>query len=486
MQKNSARLLSAAVAAVLLAACGGGNSANPSANPALSGRTAVVTGAISGFGSVIVNGVHYESDAASVTREGRAATVGDLKVGDIVTIRAEYDKDGVPRASAIEQDRLVQGPVEAVDVDAGTLTVAGQLIRVDAETIFDDSIPGASLAGIQVGDRVEVNGFVSSTGEATATRIELADANDDEIEITGPVDSIDTSAMTLVIGTQTVDYSDASLEGFGEAGPAVGDLVEVKGDSIDANGVLIATKVEKEDHGRDCEPGDESELEGLVTRFVSATDFDVNGHPVTTDAGTQFKGGTAADLALDIRIEVEGEVDANGIVVADEIEIKKRSTLKIEAAVDAVDATAGTVTVLGLTFTVNDHTRREDDKGGERFFDLADVNVGDWVEIAGYPDGANAGAYVATKLERDDADDEVEIEGRAGTLAEPDFEIAGVTISTTDETVFRLGQNEITAADFFAAADGKRVEVEGTWNGTEPLIATKVQLSRADDNSGED
>ena len=49
--------------------------------------------------------------------------------------------------------------------------------------------------------------------------------------------------------------------------------------------------------------------------------------------------------------------------------------------------------------------------------------------------------------------DEDEIEGKAGTLAEPDFEIAGITVSTTDQTVFRLGQNEIGAADFFAAAE---------------------------------
>jgi hypothetical protein len=434
---NSTRigLLSAAVSSMLLAACGGSNgtnTTNPTANPAMAGKSAVVTGAISGFGSVIVNGVHYESDDAAVTREGRAAGVGDLKVGDVVTIKAEYDKDGVPHASAIDQDRLVQGPVEAVDVDAGSLTVAGQLIQVDADTLFDDSIPGGTLAGIAVGDRVEVNGFVSSTGEAHATRIELADANDDEIEVTGPIDSIDTMAKTLVIGTQTVDYTNATLEGFGDADPAVGDLIEVKGDSIDGDGVLIATKVEKEDHGLDGKAGDEGELEGLVTRFVSATDFDVNGHPVTTDADTMFVGGSAADLAADVKVEVEGALDADGKLVADKIKFKKDSTLKLDAQVDAVDATAGTVTVLGITFAVNNDTRREDGEGDERFFDLADLKVGDWIEIAGYPDNANAGVYVATKFERESPRDKVEMEGKAGTLAEPDFEIAGVTVSTTD------------------------------------------------------
>jgi hypothetical protein len=74
----------------------------------------------------------------------------------------------------------------------------------------------------------------------------------------------------------------------------------VHGSDVDANGVLIATRVEREDHPFDGVGDDvQVEVEGLITRFESATDFDVAGQPVTTTNGTQFENGDAADLALD-------------------------------------------------------------------------------------------------------------------------------------------------------------------------------------------
>ncbi len=123
-----------------------------------------VTGAIAGFGSVIVNGVRYDTDSAQVSIEDKPATAGELRVGEVIRLTAEVDAQGVARAKSIEQDHLMQGAVQAVDTAAGTLTIAGQVITVDNETMFDDSIPTRSLAGIAVGDRIEVHGFASAGG----------------------------------------------------------------------------------------------------------------------------------------------------------------------------------------------------------------------------------------------------------------------------------------------------------------------------------
>ena len=160
----------AAMAATLVACGGGGGSSSPTGPSNGSAARTWVTGAVDGFGSVIVNGVHYETGSSSVTIEGRSGTEGELEVGDVVRIEAERDSSGRMQARSIDQDRLVQGTVQSVDVAAGTLVVAGQLIIVDDETTFDDSIPGMSLAGIAVGDRVEVHGFAGADG-ARATRI---------------------------------------------------------------------------------------------------------------------------------------------------------------------------------------------------------------------------------------------------------------------------------------------------------------------------
>ena len=58
-----------------------------------------------------------------------------------------------------------------------------------------------------------------------------------------------------------------------------------------------------------------------MTRFVSTADFDVAGQRVTTTASTVYEGGTAANLALDANVEVEGGFDATGRVVARKVRV---------------------------------------------------------------------------------------------------------------------------------------------------------------------
>ena len=226
--------------ALLVAGCGGGGGTTddgttsnpPPATGSTTTTTTFVTGAIAGFGSVIVNGVRYDTDSAQVSIEDKPATAGELRVGEVIHLTAEVDAQGVARAKSITQDHLIQGAVQAVDTVAGTLTIAGQVITVDNETMFDDSIPTRTLAGIVVGDVIEVHGFASAGGTARATRIEKAGAGETEVEVTGMVTNLDTGLKRFNVGTLVVDYSTATLEDFGSTGIAAGRLVEVKGTSF--------------------------------------------------------------------------------------------------------------------------------------------------------------------------------------------------------------------------------------------------------------
>lgn len=489
MKHTLPRWVPTAALAALVAACGGSGGGGESSNAAPTGiaRTVHVTGAISGFGSVVVNGVHYESDSASVTLEGQPGTVGQLKVGEVVHIDATVDSQGKAHATSIDQERLIQGPVQAVDLAGGKLTIAGQVIRVDNGTSFDRSIPGGSLAGIAIGDWIEVHGHASATGEALATRVEKADSGENEIEITGPVTAIDSAAHRLTVGRiaggavgQVVDYSTATLEGFPATGPAVGDIVEVEGTAFLADGALKAVELENEDSlFDDDDHGDEGEVEGLVTRFVSATDFDVARQPVTTTSATKFVDGTAADLALDVKVEVEGTIDSSGVLVASKVDFEHESTVKLSGPVEAVDATAGTIAALGVTFRVTPTTRIEDQEGDDQYLNLSDLRVGDWVELCGYPDHAGSSNMIATRLERDDPEDEVELSGPADNFVAPNFEIVGVDIATTPSTEFEDDDTRISSADFFTRAPGHTVDVEGSWDGT-TLTAAEVEIEQED------
>ena len=491
MKSVHANAFKVAAVALLVAGCGGGggeSSGGPVSNPppppvtAGSTKTVYVTGAIAGFGSVIVNGVRYDTDSAQVSIEDKPATAAQLRVGEVIHMQAEVDSQGVARARSIAQDHLLQGAVQAVDRVAGTLTIAGQVVTVDNETMFDDSIPQRSLAGIAVGDMIEVHGFASSGSAARATRIEKAGPGETEVEVTGLVTSLDANLRRFSVGSLVVDYSSATLEDFGSTGIAAGFLVEVKGTSFLADGALRATRVQREDHDFDGRSGDGSEVEGFVTRFGSATDFDVAGQKVTTSASTSFINGTAGDLKLNAKVEVEGTLDSTDTLVATKVVFKRQSSLRLSARVENVDVAGGTFRALGVTIVVSSTTRKEDHQSDDHFFNLDDLRVGDWVEVGGYSDPAGTGRLIAMRLERDDARNEVELRGPASDIATTSLKVFGVSVEFLPGTKFEDEDTSISASEFLARAAGQIVDVEGSWNGTS-LLAAKAEIER-EDNSG--
>jgi len=235
--------------------------------------------------------------------------------------------------------------------------------------------------------------------------------------------------------------------------------------------------VHREDHGTEGPSGSEAEYEGLVTRFASQTDFDVAGRRVTTTAATVYVGGAPVELGPDVKVEVEGRLDAAGALVAARVVFRRQSTVRLVAPVEAVDVAAGTLRALGLTIVVDATTRREDHESGDRFFALDDVRVGDWVEVAGYPDPSGTGRVIAGRLERESPEDSVELRGPVEALAAPRFTIMGVAIETTPVTEFEDAETTVSAETFFVVAAGLVVDVEGRWDGA-TLIARKAEIER--------
>ncbi|MEX0709291.1 MAG: DUF5666 domain-containing protein [Woeseia sp.] len=434
------------------------------------------SGPINSFGSVIVNGVTYDTSGAEIIADDQVVTESALKVGQIVLISATSDGTTLSADRIVYDDNL-EGPIESIDVAGNVLTVLGQTVRVNSVTSFDSDIPGRTLEGLSIGEIVEISGYVNSSQEIVATRIELEDDQGD-YEVTGIVANLDSVAMTFSINNLVVDYSQASLDDFDSGQISNGDLVEVEGDQFGNNGELIADSVELEDDIRDNDDIEDSdvEIEGLITRFVSATDFDVSGIPVTTNGNTQYDDGTDADLALDVLVEVDGRFNSDGVLVADEIDFEEIGRLEIEALVDNVDTAAGRVTLLGITVEINDETRMEDDTDAMvRPFSINNINVGDWLEVKGYEEEPGSNLLTATRVERDDADDEASIQGFATDVANPSFRILGLAIDTDGNTEF----DDISASEFFATAEGRLVEVDGNLNGVR-FLATEVEFEEED------
>jgi hypothetical protein len=312
-------LLSALTLTVFVAACtGGGETAGIDRGGV---RTPVaVSGPITAFGSIFVNGVRFDIAAAQIDVNGATATEQDLAIGQIVQVDGEVFGDGAQgEAATVAFESNVTGIVEAVDAAASTITVLGQAVDVSDAVLDLDGRP-SDTGSILAGDRVEVSGHVSADGKIVGTRVALDDAG--ELRVRGAVEALDTVASRFLINDLTVDFASAALiEGFAGGAPAAGDVIVAVGSTLGSDGALLASRL------RLYEPvsgqaGGETEVEDLITRFVSAADFDVGGRAARATAATDYEGGDVTDLALNVKVQVEGRFDLMGVIEATKIEIK--------------------------------------------------------------------------------------------------------------------------------------------------------------------
>ena len=469
----------AATLAALIVACGGsGSSGNMNLTPVLA------TGTITGFGSIYVNGVHFQTSSATIRKNGQTVAESQLAVGEVARVKGEKnDTDGTGVADSIDVDESVVGPIAAIDTTNSVVTVLGQTVKINTGTSFSMDVQPASLAGLKVGDLIRVSGLIDSSGNIVASRIERTGASA-ELQVLGTVASLDMTAHTFKINALVVNYSSANLTGFASGQPSDGDLVEVQGTMFDATTMtLTATHVARQQSEQEEAGSDEMEREGLITRFASATDFDVAGKPVTTSSSTVYRNGTAADLALNAKVEVEGTLNSSNVLVASVVTFHHNGRIELESTATALDATAGTLTVLGVQVTVTSTTRFEDKSSTEmEKFNLSNIMVGDTVEVRGFESPAGSGKVVATRIERQPASTTVTVNGPFTAGTSPDFTVLGITIDASSATIKGMGAMTLTLADFLTQAVGHSVEVSGTLSGT-TVMASEIRI---DDHSERD
>ncbi len=386
---------------LILSGCGGGETQTADGGI---GGTGVAWGRVTGFGSIYLNDIKYETTTTSYQfEEPTRVDQSDLKVGMVVRITG--NNDGVNgEAETVEYADLLEGTVSGNDIaGSSSLTVMGQTVIVDLDTIYDDGGTGILLADLAIDAVIEVSGFSDGLGVIYATRIEVKSAawSGEQLEVKGIVQNLNTIAFTFEIGGLTVDWSTALLP---DGNPQVGTYVEAKGDSF--NGATFeADEVETEGDGdlEWAEDGEELEIEGIVTSgFDAATNqFTLNGQTVQITASTEFEDGNSGDILAGKPLEVEGTMDGT-LLVASEIEFGTDSAdkLEIEDIVASVDLGAGSFTVQGgQTFVTTTSTIFIDELNNDQLFSLASLNPGESVDVNYVDEGG--GTLTATKVERE-------------------------------------------------------------------------------------
>ncbi|MEK8032563.1 DUF5666 domain-containing protein [Ideonella sp. DXS29W] len=384
-------LAAALLAVALLHACGGGVEGQGT------GSVSYSEGPIAGFGSIIVNGIHFDESSATITDDdGHALTRADLKLG--MTVRVDSGAIDQTLGTAVAREVRIGsdliGPVEANDLTAKTLQVLGQTVRITASTVFDDAITGGQ-GGVGVGDKVEIFAiFDPVAGSYAAQRIEPA-GEPTSYKLRGTVSALDTVQRTFKMGPATLTYS----AGAAPADLANGQLLRVSlQTSIDGSGRWVVSQFA---NGASTPvDGGEAEIESVIASYTSNADFVISGVRVNASSARIEPAG--ATLAAGVRVEVEGTMQG-GVLMADEVKVKgsgdddgddEGREVELKGDITALDTAAKTMVVRGQTIDYASATFSGD--LGE-----SDLAVGRQVEVHGTL--SSDGTYVvAEEIEIDD------------------------------------------------------------------------------------
>jgi hypothetical protein len=287
--------------------------------------TGMSSGTVTGFGSVFVNGVEFNTASSTVMLNGSPGpdeTMDPhrgLMVGMVVEVQGMFDSNGTTgTATSITFKDNLAGPVSGItSISATTIQamVLGQTVIIDTQTAFE----GTTFATLAVGNVIEVSGLPDNTGSIHATFIELKAASfvpGMEIEVKGTIGNLNASVKTFQINALTIDYG--SVMNLPTGVPANGQFVEVRGTSFATADELIADRVELDDNTLGVMDANEAQLQGLVTAMISPSHFTVSVQSVQTTVYTVFEGGVAGDIALGKEVEVDGAL-SGGILTATKV-----------------------------------------------------------------------------------------------------------------------------------------------------------------------
>ena len=217
------------------------------------------------------------------------------------------------------------------------------------------------------------------------------------------------------------------------------------------------------------------EIEGFGSVIINGVKFEVEGAEVETEHGviTTITSTTQEDhLHKGMHIEVEGSFDDNGqtgtatrIIINDEVE-------GVVSSASATGTDVRTFTVLGQNIVaVAGSTLVFDENDPLVNSTIDDIGNDDFVEVHGLPDGDGNIQATFIKIEdlfdlSDDNLDELTGTIDTGTLNDNvSFEVNGQVVTYTNAVV-----------DAPPLQEGMLVEVKGTLNGSNELVASNVHV----------
>jgi hypothetical protein len=327
------------------------------------------------------------------------ASAADLKLNDMVKVHGFRNAAGDILASRIEKDLgtpteafRVRGNITGLDTATTSFKIGG--LKID----YSGAAVTPNTATLVEGARVAVRSTAAPVGglmKATKIKIKktIEGKNGDRAEVEGVITDVaglpaffivNGQKVSIVSGTTTFDPSSKSDKDL-----KVGVKVEAKG-SFDANGVLVAKKIEFEG-GEGAENQASIKFSAAMQSAATPTSITLLGKTFTVNSATRFEDVTPAatrpfnadnfstKLAVGDHLTITAFADSTGALVARRVERNNRTGAFIQGALTRIvtfpEAPAGPVfRIQGIPVVIDSGTKffvGEERRGGA----IADVSA---------------------------------------------------------------------------------------------------------------
>ena len=301
----------AIAASLMLTGCGGGAVSSLLAEVGSGGTGAPVKvlGILTGFGSLIVDGMRRDDTIASyVSEEDQGTAMAMASTGMMLGHSLEFSVDANDKITSVMVSPELVGIVTGVG--ANSLTVLGTTVSVNRDTSqgpVTALLGYASAPAIQIGDRVAVYGLLKTDGQGASTLQASLIAQKPlgaGVRVSGHVSQYNATLGSFVIGNQTVTIGAAAISPAGSA-LSNGQLVTVWSDTPPNGSSIAATTVRIK---WPVAGSGNLTVSGTVSNFTSVTSFKIRN--IAVDAGNAAIMPSGATLGDGRYVVAAGKFDA--------------------------------------------------------------------------------------------------------------------------------------------------------------------------------
>ncbi len=431
--------------------------------------------------SIKVRDVEFLVDSSTIILSHNKGILffSDLKVGDDVSVRGFMRQDSTYLALYIrveneeyERKELeVEGTISAIA--SNSITVNMITFKVDSSTvIYAHEGIILTLSDLKIGDRVEVKAVLQSDATYKAIRIKLEnEESKKEIEVEGLIEIVNTDnifvgGLKIFVNTQTKIYNqNKQLLSFSDL--KVGTYIKI--DAYFQSNNYYASSIKVRDNNKE-----KLNIAGAI-EALGGSSITVKGVVFLTDQNTEFIDNNRnsisySDLKVGQIVTIKALLTGNQYYAL-RVKVKSfwRPTVIVEGTIE--NLTLNSITVIGKTFAVDSLTLVVGHGTGVITF--ANLTLGLKVEVKG---SLTTSGVLTAKLIKVHPENEFEVYGKIESLTGTQFVVAGLTITTDQNTVYYDEFDNVVA--FSSLKVNQFVEVEYVKTVLNENLAVKVEIEK--------